>query len=55
MGTKLMADEAYVRESILNPNAKVVRGFVPAMPPYETVISEEELNQMVAYIQSISD
>lgn len=54
-GTKLIADEAYIRESIMNSPVKVVKGFAPAMPPYASVISEEQLDQLVAYIQSLSD
>jgi uncharacterized membrane protein len=54
-GTKLIADEAYLRESIMFSTAKVVKGFTPAMPPYATVIQEEQLNQLVAYVKSLSD
>ena len=54
-GTKLIADEAYIRESIMNSHVKVVKGYAPAMPPYATVINEEQLNQLVAYIQSLSE
>ena len=53
-GSKLIADEAYIRESITNSPVKVVKGFAPAMPPYATVIQEEQLDQLVAYIQSLS-
>lgn len=53
-GSKLIADEAYIRESIMNSPVKVVKGFAPAMPPYVTVIQEEQLDQLVAYIQSLS-
>lgn len=53
-GSKLIADEAYIRESIMNSPAKVVKGFAPAMPPYATAIQEEQLDQLVAYIQSLS-
>ena len=54
-GSKLIADEAYIRDSIMNSTEKVVKGFAPAMPPYATVIREEQLVQLVAYIQSLSD
>lgn len=52
-GSKLIADEAYVRDSIMNSTAKVVKGFAPAMPPYATVIQEEQLDQLVAYVKSL--
>ena len=54
-GSKLIADEAYVRESIMNSTAKVVKGFAPAMPPYATVIQQEQLDQLVAYVSSLGN
>jgi cytochrome c oxidase subunit 2 len=48
------ADEAYVRESILNPQAKIVNGFGPIMPSFQGQLSEEQLLQLVAYIKSLS-
>jgi cytochrome c oxidase subunit 2 len=52
-GERLTADEAYIRESIVNPAAKVVAGFQPVMPTYQGLVSEESLMQLVAYIQSL--
>jgi cytochrome c oxidase subunit 2 len=52
-GPSVTADEAYVRESILNPRAKVVAGFMPLMPTFQGQISEEQLLQLVAYIRSL--
>ena len=52
-GERVMADEAYIRESIVNPAAKVVAGFQPVMPTYQGLVSEESLMQLVAYIQSL--
>ena len=48
------ADEGYIRESILNPQAKVVTGFGPIMPSFQGQISEEQLLQLVAYVKSLS-
>jgi cytochrome c oxidase subunit II len=48
------ADEAYVRESILNPQAKIVTGFGPIMPSFQGQLSEEQLLQLVAYVKSLS-
>ena len=53
-GTQVTADEAYVRESILNPRAKTVEGFEQLMPTFEGQISEEGLLQLIAYIRSLS-
>ncbi|HEY2946657.1 MAG TPA: cytochrome c oxidase subunit II [Vicinamibacteria bacterium] len=52
-GERVIADEAYIRESIVNPAAKVVAGFQPVMPSYQGLVSEESLMQLVAYIQSL--
>ena len=53
-GTTVIADEAYVRESILVPTAKVVSGFKPVMPPFQGLVNEEQLNALVAYVKSLS-
>src|SRR5690606_31658263 len=46
-GDTVMADEAYLRESILNANAKIVAGYMPIMPSYEGRLAEEEVNTLV--------
>ena len=49
----MIADEAYLRESILNPNAKVVEGYKrDVMPVFQGQISEEGLLQLIVYIKS---
>lgn len=53
-GRTLIADENYLRESILNPAGKVVAGFKPIMPTYQGQISEETLAELVSYIKSLS-
>jgi cytochrome c oxidase subunit 2 len=53
-GRSVIADEDYVRESILNSQAKVVSGFKPIMPIFQGQISEEQLNALVAYVKSLS-
>lgn len=52
-GSTVIADEAYIRESILEPNKKLVAGYSPVMVAYK--LPEEELNQLVAYIKSLKD
>ena len=52
-GETVMADEAYLRESILNSRAKVTKGFAPSMPGYEGVFSDEQVDQLVAYIKTL--
>jgi cytochrome c oxidase subunit 2 len=50
----VIADEAYLRESILQPSAKVVAGFPPIMPSYDGQIGEEGILQLIAEIRSLS-
>lgn len=53
-GSKVTADDNYIRESIENPEAKKVKGFENmVMPPFKGLISEEDLNALIAYIQSL--
>jgi len=54
-GETVTVDEAYLTESIFNPNAKVVKGFVPAMPPFAGMLSEAEVANIVEYIKSLGD
>jgi cytochrome c oxidase subunit 2 len=53
-GTTVTADEAYIRESILYPSAKIVAGYQPIMPTYKGQVTEEQLLQLMAYIKSLS-
>ncbi|MGA2373056.1 MAG: cytochrome c oxidase subunit II [Candidatus Korobacteraceae bacterium] len=53
-GRTVTADENYLRESILNPGAKIVSGFKPIMPSFQGQVSEESLMALVAYIKSLS-
>jgi cytochrome c oxidase subunit II len=53
-GRTVTADENYIRESILDPGAKVVKGFKPVMPTFQGLISEEQLNALIAYVKSLS-
>jgi len=52
-GTLVTADDAYVRESILNPAAKVVAGFQPIMPPFQGLVTEEQVLQLIEYVKSL--
>jgi cytochrome c oxidase subunit 2 len=52
-GRTITADENYVRESILNPTAKIVSGFKPVMPTFQGIVSDEQLNALVAYVKSL--
>jgi cytochrome c oxidase subunit 2 len=53
-GRTVTADENYLRECILDPNSKRVKGFQPIMPTFQGLVSEEQVNDLVAYIKAIS-
>ncbi len=53
-GGTVRADEAYIRESILYPSAKVVAGFQPIMPTFQGLVTEEGMLQLIEYIKSLS-
>lgn len=52
-GATVEADEAYIRESILDPAAKVVDGYQPLMPTFRDRVTEEEVVELIAYIKSL--
>jgi cytochrome c oxidase subunit 2 len=52
-GQTVVADEGYIRESILNPRAKITAGYQPIMPTFQGQVSEEQLLQLIAYIKSL--
>lgn len=52
-GGAIVADEEYVRESILRPRAKMVAGYPPIMPAFEGQLSEEEILALISYIRSL--
>jgi len=52
-GGTVIADENYIRESMLNPGAKIVAGYQNIMPTFQGQVSEEGLLQLVAYIKSL--
>jgi cytochrome c oxidase subunit II len=52
-GRTVVLDEAYIRESILNPDAKVHAGFQPIMPTFQGLVTEEGILQLIEYIKSI--
>jgi len=52
-GGTVVADETYVRESILNPAAKIVSGYQPLMPTFQGQLSEEQVIELLAYVRSL--
>jgi len=52
-GSTVMADENYIRESILAPKAKIVAGWQPIMPVFQGQVDEEEMLELIAYIKTL--
>jgi cytochrome c oxidase subunit 2 len=52
-GSSVTVDENYLRESILNPSAKVVEGYQNVMPPYQGQLNDDQINAIIEYIKTI--
>jgi cytochrome c oxidase subunit 2 len=52
-GASITANEAYIRESILQPNAKIVARYTPLMPTYQGQLTEEQILALIAYVKSL--
>lgn len=52
-GATVAVDEAYVRESILTPQAKIVAGYQPLMPTFQGLVSEENVMALIEYVKSL--
>lgn len=52
-GSVRLADEAYIRDCILNPRSFTVAGFPPVMPDFSGQLGEDEVLKLIAYIKSI--
>jgi cytochrome c oxidase subunit II len=52
-GSVVIADENYIRQSILNPQSQIVAGYQPIMPTFQGQVNEAQLMQLVSYIKSL--
>jgi cytochrome c oxidase subunit 2 len=52
-GSKVVADDNYIRESILEPQAKVVAGFQPVMSTYKGLLSDDEITAIIEFIKTL--
>ena len=52
-GETLTADDAYVRQHILTPKVTTVFGYKPIMPSFQGQLTEEQLNNVIAYIRAL--
>ncbi|MGC4122234.1 MAG: c-type cytochrome [Myxococcales bacterium] len=53
-GSRVVADDAFLRESITEPNAKIVKGFQPLMPAFKSQLTPKQIDALVAYIKSLN-
>ncbi|MEZ2224060.1 cytochrome c oxidase subunit II [Rhizobium sp. RCC_161_2] len=52
-GQTVIADDEYIRDSILLPQSQIAAGYQPIMPTFQNVLSEEDVLKIVAYIKSL--
>ncbi len=54
-GESILMDEAYVRNSIINPNDDIAKGYPAAMTSFKGQLSSTQINQVIAYLKSVSE
>ena len=52
-GEFILVDENYMRESMLLPQAKVVKGFDPVMPTFEGILKDQDIDDLIAYLKTL--
>ncbi len=52
-GQRVVADEIYLTESLMDPRARVVRGFTPVMPSFQGIVTPAQVAAILAYIKSL--
>ena len=53
-GSSVLVDDNYIRESILDPQAKIVAGFQPVMSTYKGLVSDDDITALIEFIKSLS-
>lgn len=54
-GSRVSADAAYIRRSILEPQQQVHAGFQPVMPSFQGKLDAEQILDITAYLRSVAD
>jgi cytochrome c oxidase subunit 2 len=52
-GSTVIVDDAYIHESIVDPMAKITKGYPPSMPPFGGMLTEEQIKDITEYIKSL--
>lgn len=53
-GSTYTADENYIRQSIIEPQAQIVKGFQPVMPSFKGILSEDDISALIAYMKTLN-
>jgi cytochrome c oxidase subunit 2 len=54
-GEVVIADDKYIRDSILLPDSQIAAGYQPVMPSFAGKVTEDDLVSLIAYIKSLAD
>ena len=54
-GSKVVADENYIKSSILDPKGQLVAGFGPVMPTFAGKLGDPEIDAIIAYIKTLEE
>ncbi len=54
-GETVVADEAYLRESIVLPGARIVDGYQALMPEFQGILTADQVDAVISYIRSLAD
>ena len=52
-GSTVTVDGAYIHESIVDPMAKITKGYPPSMPPFKGILTEDQIKDITEYIKSL--
>ena len=52
-GSVVIIDDKYIRESLIDPLKYIAEGFTPIMPSYKPVLSDEDIENLIAYIKAL--
>ena len=53
-GTTVAVDDAYIRQSVLDPTSQIAEGFLPVMPPFTGRVSDEDIANLAAFIATLA-
>lgn len=54
-GETIVANDAYIKESILTPNVSVIKGFQPVMTPYAGILDDRKIEAITEFLKTLSD